>query len=155
MKEVPVTYVQMRVVPLAALVAFLLVQSIPVSCLQAREVRPDVLEEKGVRPPETQVITEGIASYYADRFNGRKTRSGAVYDPEKLTAAHPDLPFGTRVKVVNIANNRSVTITVNDRCRRKSFPFIDLSRSAARQLGFLGKGRARVSYSVVERDSEP
>ena len=155
MKEVSVTFVPRRMAPLMVVPACLLALMIHPSRLQAREPRPEVLDEKGILHSGAQIITEGFASYYADKFNGRKTRSGAVYDPEKLTAAHPDLPFGTRVKVVNIANNRAVTVTVNDRCRRKSFPFIDLSRNAARQLGFLGKGKARVTFSVVDRNPEP
>jgi rare lipoprotein A len=87
---------------------------------------------------------KGIASYYAKRFNGRPTTSGAPYDPDKLTAAHQSLPFGTKVKVVNLANGREVTVTVNDRCRKRKFPFIDLSRSAAERLGFFGKGITKV-----------
>jgi rare lipoprotein A len=86
----------------------------------------------------------GIATYYAKRFNGRRTASGVPYDPDKLTAAHQALPFGTQVKVVNLNNGREVTVTVNDRCRKRSFPFIDLSRAAAQRLGFLGKGTAKV-----------
>ena len=95
---------------------------------------------------------EGVASYYAKRYNGRKTRSGARYNPEKLTAAHPDLPFGSRVKVINLANDREVIVTVNDRCRERSFPFIDLSRAAAKKLGFLGKGIAKVK--IIPLDDE-
>jgi rare lipoprotein A len=87
---------------------------------------------------------KGVATYYARRFNGRLTTSGVPYDPNKLTAAHQSLPFGTQVKVVNLANGREVTVTVNDRCRKRSFPFIDLSRAAAERLGFFGKGTAKV-----------
>jgi rare lipoprotein A len=93
---------------------------------------------------------EGKAYYYAKRYNNRRTSSGATYNPRKLTAAHPDFPLGTRVKVVNIANNRSVVVTVNDRCRKHSFEFIDLSQAAARQLGFFGKGTARVRIIPIE-----
>jgi rare lipoprotein A len=94
----------------------------------------------------------GVATYYARRFDGRRTTSGAVYDPAKLTAAHQSLPFGTRVKVVNAASGREVVVTVNDRCRKRTFPFIDLSRAAARQLGFLGKGTAKVRIIVLDRE---
>jgi rare lipoprotein A len=86
----------------------------------------------------------GIARYYAKRYNGRRTSSGTLYDPQKLTAAHPTLPLGTRVKVVNLANKRSVIVTVNDRCRKYRTPFIDLSRKAAQQLDFLRQATARV-----------
>jgi rare lipoprotein A len=93
---------------------------------------------------------EGKAYYYAKRYNNRRTSSGTRYDPRKLTAAHPDIPLGTRVKVVNLANDRSVIVTVNDRCRKHSFEFIDLSQAAARQLGFFGKGTARVRIIPIE-----
>lgn len=92
----------------------------------------------------------GLASYYARHYNGRRTNSGQRYDPEKMTAAHPNLPLGTKVKVTNLANNKEVVVTINDRCRKKAIAFIDLSRKAARLLGFLGKGTARVLITPLE-----
>jgi len=99
---------------------------------------------------ENSVETAGIASYYAKRYAGRKTTSGARYNPERMTAAHHDLPLGTRVKVTNLSNNKEVVVTVNDRCRKGKEPFIDLSRAAAMKLGFLGKGKARVKIVPFE-----
>lgn len=96
---------------------------------------------------------DGIASYYAKRYNGRRTSSGRRYNPAKLTAAHPSLPHGTRVRVVNLTNDKEVTVTVNDRCRARKQPFIDLSREAAKQLGFLGKGTARVRIIALNGQS--
>jgi rare lipoprotein A len=93
----------------------------------------------------------GKASYYAKRYNGRRTSSGAIEDPRLLTAAHSALPFGTRLEVKNLANNESVVVTVNDRCRKRGFEHIDLSREAARRLGFLGKGIARVQWIEVPK----
>lgn len=93
---------------------------------------------------------EGKAYYYAKRYNKKRTSSGAIYNPRKLTAAHPTLSLGTRVKVVNLTNKRSVVVTVNDRCRKHSFEFIDLSQAAARELGFFGKGMARVRIIPIE-----
>lgn len=87
---------------------------------------------------------EGFASYYARRFNGRRTSSGQRYNPEKLTAAHQSLPFGTVVRVLNPATKQEVQVTVNDRCAPKSFHFIDLSRAAAKKIGLWGKGKIRV-----------
>jgi len=98
--------------------------------------------------------SDGVAAYYAKRYNGRRTRSGARYNPEKLTAAHPHLPFGTRVRVINPANDRDVTVVVNDRCRKRDYPFIDLSRAAARKLGFLGKGTVRVRIVPLDENEE-
>ena len=87
----------------------------------------------------------GIASYYAKKFHGRRTTSGEKYQPELMTAAHHSLPLGTKVLVRNLANDKEVTVVVNDRCAKKSIPFIDLSRAAARKLGFLGAGKAKVA----------
>jgi rare lipoprotein A len=102
------------------------------------------VQETAGQQPEAVSGSEGIASYYARRYQGRRTNSGTRYDPKKLTAAHPSLPHGTRVKVINLANDREVIVTINDRCRSRKQPFIDLSRAAAQRLGFLGKGTARV-----------
>jgi len=103
---------------------------------------------------EDQAGTAGVARYYTKRYNGRRTSSGEVYNPKKLTAAHPTLPFGTRVKVVNIANNKSVIVTVNDRCREHEDSFIDLSRQAARQLGMIRQGKAEVLIIPMGKDEE-
>jgi rare lipoprotein A len=87
---------------------------------------------------------DGFASYYARRFEGRKTTSGHRYRPEKLTGAHHSLPLGTVVRVVNPATKQEVHVTINDRCARKPFPFIDLSRAAAKKIGLWGKGKIKV-----------
>ena len=102
---------------------------------------------KSAEPEKTSLVKKlvGIASYYAKKFHGRRTTSGERYQPEKLTAAHQSLPLGTKVRVKNLANDKEVTVVVNDRCRKKSFPFIDLSRAAAKKLGFFGSGKANVA----------
>ena len=87
---------------------------------------------------------EGFASYYARRFEGRRTSSGQRYNPNKLTGAHQSLPLGTVVRVVNPATKQEVHVTINDRCAPKSFHFIDLSRAAAKKIGLWGKGKIRV-----------
>lgn len=108
-------------------------------------------EAVAAQAKETQGA-EGIASYYAKRYNGRRTNSGQRYDPNKLTAAHPTLPHGTKVRVINLANNKEVTVTINDRCRSRKQAFIDLSRAAAKKLGFLGKGTTRVCIIPLEKE---
>lgn len=119
--------------------------AIPVTVypLQAEET-PRKQERRDVSIEEAPEPSIGVAVYYAKRYNGRRTHSGAVYRHQKLTAAHPTLPHGTQVKVINLTNNRSVIVTVTDRCRKRDYEFIDLSRSAASKLGFLGKGKATV-----------
>ncbi|HJV35981.1 septal ring lytic transglycosylase RlpA family protein [Geomonas sp.] len=94
----------------------------------------------------------GFATYYAKKFQGRRTTSGERYHPEKLTAAHQSLPLGTKIRVRNLANNKEVTVVVNDRCRRRGFPFIDLSRAAAKKLGFFGAGKANVAIIPLKED---
>ena len=121
--------------------------------LQAAQTEAQTSTEAAVTPKGEQPEgVEGIASYYAKRYNGRRTNSGHRYNPEKLTAAHPSLPHGTRVKVVNLGNDKEVVVTVNDRCRKRKGPFIDLSRAAAKQLGFFGKGTAKVR--IIPLDDE-
>jgi rare lipoprotein A len=93
---------------------------------------------------------EGLAAYYSDRLDGRKTASGQVFDQSKLTAAHPTLPFGTMVKVTNTRNNRSVVVRINDRGPTHAGRVIDLSRAAASKLGMLRSGLAPVKLEVVK-----
>ena len=101
------------------------------------------LEELVLKGSDLKAL-EGFASYYARRFEGRRTTSGLRYHPDKMTAAHHSLPLGTVVRVVNPATSQEVNVTINDRCSRKPFPFIDLSRAAAKKIGLWGKGRIRV-----------
>ena len=117
--------------------------------LAAERSETEVVKEKVVSAVKKVV---GVATYYARRFRGKRTTSGARYNPEKMTAAHWSLPLGTRVRVKNLANDKEVTVVITDRCRKKAFPFIDLSRGAARRLGFLGKGRADVAITVLPDD---
>jgi rare lipoprotein A len=92
----------------------------------------------------------GIASMYAGRFVGRTTASGAVLDRSSMTAAHRKLPFGTKVKVTNKRNGRTVIVTVNDRGPHLRGRIIDLSPAAARQLGMNRMGLAPVEIRVAE-----
>lgn len=108
------------------------------------ELSTSVLLEDLLLKSSPYESVEGFASYYAQRFEGRRTTSGHRYNPEKLTAAHESLPLGTVVRVVNPANKREVHVTVTDRCASKSFHFIDLSRAAAKKIGLWGKGKIRV-----------
>ncbi len=87
---------------------------------------------------------EGVATYYAGRFEGRRTASGHRYNPDRMTAAHQSLPLGTVVRVVNRESKQEVNVTITDRCAPKSFHFIDLSRAAAKKIGLWGKGKIKV-----------
>jgi rare lipoprotein A len=90
----------------------------------------------------------GLASYY---WQGQRTASGAAFNPDGLTAAHRTLPFGTRVRVTNAHNGRTVDVTINDRGPFIAGRVIDLSRGAARVIGMTGQGIARVSMEVLGR----
>lgn len=97
----------------------------------------------GSGPPD-RAIASGVASYYSNALHGRPTASGERYDRGDLTAAHRGLPFGTCLVVVNAGNGRSVRVRVNDRGPYARDRLIDLSEAAARELGMLEKGLARV-----------
>lgn len=95
-------------------------------------------------------IQTGKASFYADKFEGVSTASGEKYKHNKLTGAHKTLPFGTKVRVTNIENDKSVEVVINDRGPYVEDRIIDLSREAAEQLGFINKGLAQVKLEVVD-----
>lgn len=92
----------------------------------------------------------GKASFYADRFEGLPTASGEKYRHNKLTAAHKTLPFGTKVRVTNLANKKLVEVVINDRGPYADGRIIDLSRSAAEALGFIQQGLAEVTIEVLD-----
>ena len=94
---------------------------------------------------------EGIANFYSDKFQGRKTASGAVYDKNKLTASHKTLPYGTKVRVTNIENGKSVVVTVNDRMKPGSPVVVDVTRRAAQELGFAKAGKAKVKLEIESK----
>jgi rare lipoprotein A len=93
----------------------------------------------------------GVASWYGPGFHGQPTSSGTIYDQHQLTAAHPSLPLGTRARVTNLDNGRSVEVLVNDRGPFAKGRVIDLSYAAAQQIGMIGPGTARVRIDVVAR----
>lgn len=97
------------------------------------------------------VYTEtGTASFYAKHFEGRRCSNGERFSNDSLTAAHKQLKFGTLVKVTNLKNDSVVIVRINDRLPKKSKRKIDLTRKAAKQLGFLHKGLAWVKIESVE-----
>ena len=99
--------------------------------------------------------TEGIASWYGTKFQGRHTSSWELYDLYAMTAAHKTLPLPTYVRVTNLENNRSVIVKVNDRGPFHGDRVIDLSYAAAYRLGYADKGTARVKISVIEFPQQP
>ncbi len=98
-------------------------------------------------PAATPTASQGVASFYTE---GTQTASGEKFNTHELTAAHPTLPFGTRLRVTNVASGRSVTVRVNDRGPYVPGRVVDVSYSAADALGMVGKGIAKVKLDVVE-----
>jgi rare lipoprotein A len=98
----------------------------------------------------TVAAEEGKAVYYSDYFQGRTTASGEVFDQNLKTAAHKKLPFGTRVRVTNLDNDKSVVVTINDRMARRNTNLIDLSRSAAQEIDMVRRGVVPVRIEVLE-----
>jgi rare lipoprotein A len=95
----------------------------------------------------TQTASQGVASFYTE---GAQTASGEKFNTHELTAAHPTLPFGTKLRVTNVASGRSVTVRVNDRGPYVAGRVVDVSYSAANALGMVGKGIAKVKLDVVQ-----
>ena len=97
--------------------------------------------------PGTRIV--GLASWYGQKHQGRATASGEAFDMNKLTAAHRTLPFGTRLRVTNVETGRSVVVRVNDRGPWANDRVLDVSLAAARTLGMVGDGVARVEIVVL------
>jgi rare lipoprotein A len=96
---------------------------------------------------ETEIASNGVASFYTE---GSRTANGEKFDTNELTAAHPTLPFGTRLRVTNVATGRAVTVRVNDRGPYVPGRVVDVSQSAANALGMVGAGIAKVRLDVVQ-----
>ena len=104
------------------------------------------------KPQKNRRILYGMASFYANKFDGRRTASGETFNQKKLTCACNVLPLGTWVKVTNLRNNRSVVVKTNDRIHPKVRRVVDLTRAAAEKLGFISGGLTRVKVEVIGRN---
>ncbi|HTM90890.1 MAG TPA: septal ring lytic transglycosylase RlpA family protein [Flavisolibacter sp.] len=105
--------------------------------------------------PKVRKTLYGTASYYAEKFNGRETANGEIYDSKKMTAACNVLPMGTWIRVTNLSNNRWVIVKTNDRLHSRMTRVVDLSRTAAEKLGYITKGLTKVRVEVLERVELP
>ena len=97
-------------------------------------------------------VKTSIASFYHDKFNGRKTASGEIFHNSKMTAANRTLPFGTMLKVTNLRTGLSVVVEVNDRGPFHSSRAIDLSKAAFDAIGNTRRGTMPIEYEIVEND---
>ena len=116
------------------------------------EHRPTAQTEQPIQQNSGKILLtlEGIASYYADDFHGKQTSNGEVFDMNALTAAHRTFPFGTKVRVTNLENNKIVVVRINDRGPFKEGRMMDLSMGAAKELDLIRTGTARVRLEVLE-----
>lgn len=121
-----------------------------------RDVRPNGSDTAAttatVRPSSGKVLLtlEGVASYYADAFHGKLTSNGETFDMNALTAAHRTFPFGTKVRVTNLGNGKTVVVRVNDRGPFVDGRIIDLSLGAAKVIDLVQTGTGRVRLEVLE-----
>ena len=99
---------------------------------------------------QTYFVEYGRASYYSDEFHGKKTASGEIYNKWDYTCAHKTLPFGTKLRVINLENKKSVVVRVNDRGPYIKERIVDLSYIAARDIDMLEKGIVKVKIEVVK-----
>lgn len=113
------------------------------------EIDPPFEDEPEDDGRVTRSLGSGVASYYGRRFHGRRTANGERFDMHAMTAAHKSLPFGTKVRVTNPRNGKSVTVRINDRGPYIRGRTIDLSRAAAGKLGIIQRGHGKVELDIV------
>lgn len=114
--------------------------------------RTPVAKIKSKKPTR---IFYGQASFYANKFHGRKTASGELFNQNKLTCACNILPLGTWIKVTNLRNGLSAVVKINDRIHPKMKRIVDLSKSGAQKLGYVSTGLARVKIELIDKKLVP
>ena len=129
-------------------VAFVVTTSLPRAFVRVRPCPWQLPNPGAAGTGEAWAGESGLASYYGPTFNGRRAADGARFDQMALTAAHPWLPFGTKVKVTLAGTRRAVIVTITDRLSSNR-RIVDLSVAAARQLGMINRGLAEVSLLPV------
>jgi len=123
------------------------------SALAAQMLGAGMEARANLLPDQSGPSQAGVASYYADRFHGRRTASGERYDRNAFSAAHRTLPMGTQVRVTDINSGDSVVVQVNDRGPFARGRVIDLSRAAASEIGLTRRGLADVQVEVLNRSA--
>jgi len=122
-------------------------------CQETESEAAAVPVDESIKPSENNIQTEtGLAAFYHATFQGRRTANGESFDHNALTAAHKTLPFGTLVRVINLRNERSVIVRVNDRGPLQKNRVIDVTPRAARELGFLAYGLTPVKLEIMTAD---
>jgi len=111
--------------------------------------------EKKTETKKTTRVFYGQASFYANKFNGRKTANGEIFSQKKFTCACNVLPLGTWIKVTNLSNGKSVVVKINDRIHPRMKRIVDLSKVAAQKLGYVSRGLTRVKVEIADIRSIP
>jgi len=146
---------------LSSITSFLIILSLLVGCATSprytrgrKAVRPSARTKKKAHTysnkPAGKYALVGTASYYGPGFHGKKTANGERFNMYELTAAHKTLPFNTRVKVTNLDNNKKVVVRINDRGPYKKGRIIDLSKAAAKKIGLIQTGTAKVQLQILK-----
>ncbi len=126
-------------------------QMLALTLIPRQDAAPLVVDETEY---DSRLVESGEASFYGAGLAGNPTANGETFNPAELTAAHPTLPFGSKVRVINDVNGREVTVRINDRGPFVGDRVIDLSEAAARKIGMIGRGTAPVTLELlVERGS--
>lgn len=115
----------------------------------------DTIPHKKHHKTEPVKVQVGVASYYADKFEGRKTYTDEIFSQKKFTAASNTLPMHTWVRVTNLRNHKTVVVRINDKMHPHNKRLIDLSQAAAARLGYKGRGLTRVRIDVLGKKRPP
>jgi rare lipoprotein A len=119
-------------------------------------IAQDSLKDKApISKHVSKKIFYGAASFYSNKFNGRRTANGEIFSQLKFTCACNALPFGTWIKVTNTRNSHSVNVKVNDRLHPRVRRIVDLTRAAAQKLGYISGGLTRVRVEIIGKKSHP
>ena len=115
----------------------------------------DCQAKRTIIDAEVGSVQYGIASFYADKFEGRPTSTGEIFSQKKMTAAHNSLPLNTWIRVTNLRNHKSIVVRVNDRLHHRNTRLVDLSSKAAGILGYRGRGIVKVKVEVLGKKKPP
>ena len=118
--------------------------------LHAQKIK-DADEKKEKKSRKVTTTLFGQASFYSQKFEGRRTANGERFSHKKLTAACNSLPLGTWIKVTNLKNDKSIIVQTNDRLHKKTKRLVDLTLTAAKKLGFVASGLTRVKVEVLKK----
>jgi rare lipoprotein A len=120
----------------------------------------DTIPQKSQHPPggkrkSVEKVQYGVASWYSNKFEGRKTYTDEIFSQKKLTGASNTVPMHTWVRVTNLRNNRTVIVRINDKMHPRNKRLIDLSHAAAKKLGYAGRGLTRVKVEILGKKRPP